>query len=93
VDEGAKLLLDGRGVKVAKYPRGNFLGPTLLGGVTPSMMGYREEIFGPVLVCLEVRQRGARIGIGCNGAGPDLTTVLTTCEVAASVVSAGSSAP
>lgn len=54
VDQGAKLLLDGRGVKVPKYPRGNFLGPTLLGGVRPGMACYDEEIFGPVLVCLEV---------------------------------------
>jgi hypothetical protein len=54
VEQGAQLLLDGRGVKVPKYPRGNFLGPTLLAGVKPGMAAYDEEIFGPVLVCLEV---------------------------------------
>jgi malonate-semialdehyde dehydrogenase (acetylating)/methylmalonate-semialdehyde dehydrogenase len=42
-------------VAVPDFPRGNFVGPTLLTGVTPQMDCYREEIFGPVLVCLEVR--------------------------------------
>jgi len=54
VDEGATLLLDGRGIKVDKYPNGNFVGPTVLTNVTPSMTCYKEEIFGPVLVCLNV---------------------------------------
>ena len=34
-------------------PAGNFVGPTLLAGVQPGMQCYQEEIFGPVLVCLE----------------------------------------
>jgi malonate-semialdehyde dehydrogenase (acetylating) / methylmalonate-semialdehyde dehydrogenase len=34
-------------------PAGNFIGPTLLAGVTPAMRCYQEEIFGPVLVALE----------------------------------------
>lgn len=50
--EGAKILLDGRGVVVPGYEKGNFVGPTIISGVTPSMECYREEIFGPVLVCL-----------------------------------------
>ncbi len=52
--QGAKLLLDGRGVKVPGFESGNFLGPSLLSGVKPNMECYKEEIFGPVLVCLEV---------------------------------------
>ncbi|EPS40998.1 hypothetical protein H072_5154 [Dactylellina haptotyla CBS 200.50] len=54
VDEGATLLLDGRGHKPAKYPNGNFVGPTILADVTTEMKCYQEEIFGPVLVCLNV---------------------------------------
>jgi len=50
--EGAKVLLDGRGVKVPSYPKGNFLGPTVISDVKPGMKVYDEEIFGPVLVCL-----------------------------------------
>ena len=53
--QGAEILLDGRGVKVPGYESGNFMGPTLISGVKPSMECYSEEIFGPVLVCLEVR--------------------------------------
>uniref|UniRef100_A0A0A9WWI5 Probable methylmalonate-semialdehyde/malonate-semialdehyde dehydrogenase [acylating], mitochondrial n=1 Tax=Lygus hesperus TaxID=30085 RepID=A0A0A9WWI5_LYGHE len=52
VDEGAELLLDGRNLKVPGYEKGNFVGPTILTNVKPSMRCYREEIFGPVLVCL-----------------------------------------
>ncbi|KAF3175217.1 hypothetical protein EYR41_008366 [Orbilia oligospora] len=54
VDEGATLLLDGRGYRPAKYPNGNFVGPTILSNVTTEMECYKEEIFGPVLVCLNV---------------------------------------
>lgn len=54
VNEGATLLLDGRGYKPEKYPNGNFVGPTVLANVTTNMKCYTEEIFGPVLVCLNV---------------------------------------
>ncbi|MFI8744446.1 CoA-acylating methylmalonate-semialdehyde dehydrogenase [Pseudomonas sp. NPDC077186] len=52
--EGAECLLDGSQCRVEGYPEGNWLGPTLFRQVTPKMSIYREEIFGPVLVCLEV---------------------------------------
>jgi len=52
VKQGAKLLLDGRGCKIASFPEGNFLNPTILTDVKPGMSCYDEEIFGPVLnVC------------------------------------------
>ncbi|ULT70067.1 CoA-acylating methylmalonate-semialdehyde dehydrogenase [Pseudomonas sp. BC42] len=54
VKEGAKLELDGRGIKVPGYEQGNFIGPTLFSGVTTDMQIYTQEIFGPVLVVLEV---------------------------------------
>ncbi|WP_132885289.1 CoA-acylating methylmalonate-semialdehyde dehydrogenase [Pseudomonas aeruginosa] len=52
--EGAECLLDGSQCQVEGYPNGNWLGPTLFRAVTPKMGLYREEIFGPVLACLEV---------------------------------------
>jgi hypothetical protein len=52
--QGAQCLLDGRGVVVPGYEKGNFVGPTLLAGVQPHMDCYKQEIFGPVLTCLEV---------------------------------------
>ncbi|MCL8061410.1 aldehyde dehydrogenase family protein, partial [Pseudomonas aeruginosa] len=50
----AECLLDGSQCQVEGYPNGNWLGPTLFRAVTPKMGLYREEIFGPVLACLEV---------------------------------------
>src|ERR1035438_8467011 len=53
--EGAKPVLDGRGLKVPGSENGFFLGPTLFDGVTTSMTVYRVEIFGPMLVVLRAR--------------------------------------
>ena len=53
VDEGASLLLDGRGVKPPGYEQGNFVGPTVLDGVKPTMRAYQEEIFGRAGPALE----------------------------------------
>jgi malonate-semialdehyde dehydrogenase (acetylating)/methylmalonate-semialdehyde dehydrogenase len=52
--EGATILLDGRGQVPAKYPNGNWVSPTIITNVTSDMTCYKEEIFGPVLVCLNV---------------------------------------
>jgi malonate-semialdehyde dehydrogenase (acetylating)/methylmalonate-semialdehyde dehydrogenase len=54
IDQGAKLMLDGRNVKVEGFEKGNFVGPTILTDVTPDMTCYKEEIFGPVLLCMKV---------------------------------------
>jgi len=63
VREGATLVLDGRGVKVSGFEEGNFLGPTIITGVQPSMQCYQQEIFGPVLVCLEAPDLDAALAI------------------------------
>ncbi|WP_235515799.1 aldehyde dehydrogenase family protein, partial [Sphingomonas sp. Leaf10] len=49
VEEGAELVVDGRGFSLQGHERGFFIGPTLFDHVTPQMESYREEIFGPVL--------------------------------------------
>ncbi len=49
VAEGARLVVDGRGLKVAGHEQGFFLGGSLFDDVRPGMRIYREEIFGPVL--------------------------------------------
>jgi malonate-semialdehyde dehydrogenase (acetylating)/methylmalonate-semialdehyde dehydrogenase len=48
-EQGAKVVVDGRDLKVEGHEEGFFVGPSLLDGVTPEMDAYREEIFGPVL--------------------------------------------
>ena len=52
--EGAQLLLDGRDCRVPGYESGNFIGPTLFAGVKTDMKIYTTEIFGPVLLVIEV---------------------------------------
>ncbi|KQC98338.1 CoA-acylating methylmalonate-semialdehyde dehydrogenase [Acinetobacter soli] len=54
VEQGAKLLLDGRDVQVSGYEQGNFVGPTIFNQVTTDMRIYQEEVFGPVLAIMHV---------------------------------------
>jgi malonate-semialdehyde dehydrogenase (acetylating)/methylmalonate-semialdehyde dehydrogenase len=54
VQEGAKLVVDGRGLKLQGYENGFFLGGCLFDQVQPSMRIYKEEIFGPVLSVVRV---------------------------------------
>ena len=49
VDEGAELVLDGRGFRLQGFEGGFFTGPTLFDHVKPGMKTYSDEIFGPVL--------------------------------------------
>ena len=53
-DEGAELLVDGRGFTVTGQEEGFWLGGSLFDRVTPDMKIYLEEIFGPVLACVRV---------------------------------------
>lgn len=50
--EGAKLVLDGRNIKIQGYENGYFVGPTLFDNVNQNMKIYKDEIFGPVLSVL-----------------------------------------
>jgi len=54
VQEGAELVVDGRGLQIDGHEAGFFLGGTLFDRVTPEMTIYREEIFGPVLCVVRV---------------------------------------
>ena len=55
VKEGARLALDGRDCKVAGFPKGFYLGPTIFDHVTNKMAVGTEEIFGPVLCVKRVK--------------------------------------
>ena len=48
-EEGAELVVDGRGFSLQGSEEGFFVGPTLFDHVKPEMRSYQEEIFGPVL--------------------------------------------
>jgi malonate-semialdehyde dehydrogenase (acetylating)/methylmalonate-semialdehyde dehydrogenase len=63
IQEGAKLVVDGRKLTVPGHERGFFMGPVLFDGVTEGMTVYREEIFGPVLVVLRVKTLDEALGL------------------------------
>jgi malonate-semialdehyde dehydrogenase (acetylating)/methylmalonate-semialdehyde dehydrogenase len=77
VEEGASLLLDGRGCKVDGYPHGNFVGPTIFSGVQPDMDIYTQEIFGPAMCVVEadsLEQAIRFINANPNGNGTSIFT-------------------
>lgn len=63
VKEGARLLVDGRGLRVPGHEKGFFLGGSLFDHVTPEMSIYREEIFGPVLCIVRVPDLAAALDL------------------------------
>ncbi|HJH09630.1 MAG TPA: CoA-acylating methylmalonate-semialdehyde dehydrogenase [Psychrobacter pasteurii] len=83
VDEGADLLLDGRGIVVDGYGNGNFVGPTIFDKVTTDMQIYSQEIFGPVLCIMRADSLDEAIDIinaNPNGNG---TAIFTQSGAAA----------
>lgn len=63
IDEGAELVVDGRGLTVEGGEDGYFVGATLFDKVTPEMRIYREEIFGPVVSVVRAKdyEEGLRL--------------------------------
>jgi malonate-semialdehyde dehydrogenase (acetylating)/methylmalonate-semialdehyde dehydrogenase len=61
VEQGAKLVVDGRDLKVPGRENGFFVGGTLFDHVTPDMTIYKEEIFGPVLCMLRSPDVGSAV--------------------------------
>jgi len=66
IREGAKLILDGRSIKVPGYPNGFYIGPTVFDGVRPDMTIAREEIFGPVVSIIRVKNLDEGIRLAQN---------------------------
>jgi len=63
VEEGAELVVDGRGLSVPGHEDGFFLGGCLFDRVTPSMRIYQEEIFGPVLCLVRAHDFNEALGM------------------------------
>nr|XP_033326529.1 probable methylmalonate-semialdehyde dehydrogenase [acylating], mitochondrial isoform X1 [Megalopta genalis] len=76
--EQATLALDGRGLVVNGFEQGNFVGPTVLTNVQPSMQCYTEEIFGPVLSCIFTNTLDEAINIINRSPYGNGTAVFTT---------------
>jgi len=82
-DQGATIALDGRGCTVEGYPDGNFVGPTVVTGVTPEMDIYKEEVFGPVLCVLNSDSLDDAITTINNNEYGNGTAIFTTNGAAA----------
>jgi malonate-semialdehyde dehydrogenase (acetylating)/methylmalonate-semialdehyde dehydrogenase len=76
--DGATLLLDGRATKVAKHPRGHFVGPTVFDGVQPDMTIGKEEIFGPVASVSHVSNLDEGIEMVQRSGFANATSIFTT---------------
>merc|ERR1712029_200236 len=78
VDEGAELYLDGRNPTVEKYPKGNFVGPTIITNMSTDMKAYKEEIFGPVLCVVNVDTMDEAIDLVNKNHYGNGTAIFTT---------------
>lgn len=76
--EGATLIRDGRGVKVKGYEKGYFVGPTIFDNVKPSMTIAQEEIFGPVLCVMRVKEFDEAISIANASPYGNATSIFTS---------------
>jgi malonate-semialdehyde dehydrogenase (acetylating) / methylmalonate-semialdehyde dehydrogenase len=63
IEEGAKLVVDGRGFKMQGYENGFYMGGCLFDHVTPDMRIYKEEIFGPVLSVVRAKSYDEAVGL------------------------------
>ncbi len=66
VDEGAQLVVDGRGFKMQGYEKGYFMGGCLFDHVKPTMRIYKEEIFGPVLAVVRAQDYAEGLALANN---------------------------
>ena len=76
--EGAKLIVDGRPLKLQGYENGYFVGPTLFDNVTDDMRIYKEEIFGPVLSVVRVKSYNEAIDLVNNHEYGNGTSIYTS---------------
>ena len=83
LQEGAKLVVDGRDAVVSGYERGNFLRPTILSEVPQGGTIARTEIFGPVLGMLHVESVEEAIALVNSGEYGNMACVFTSSGAAA----------
>jgi len=83
VEEGAKLLLDGRDCVVPGFENGYFVGPTIFDCVTPEMTLAHEEVFGPVVSIIRVGDLDEAIELANACRYGNASTIYTTSGKAA----------
>jgi malonate-semialdehyde dehydrogenase (acetylating)/methylmalonate-semialdehyde dehydrogenase len=77
VDQGAELVVDGRGFSLQGYEDGFFVGPHLFDRVTPDMDIYKTEIFGPVLSTVRAGSYEEAIGLALSHEYGNGTAIFT----------------
>jgi malonate-semialdehyde dehydrogenase (acetylating)/methylmalonate-semialdehyde dehydrogenase len=82
-EEGADCLLDGSDFTVEGYESGNWIGPTMFDKVTTDMSIYKEEIFGPVLCCMETDSLDEAIALVNSSPYGNGTSIFTASGAAA----------
>lgn len=83
VEEGAKLLIDGRNPKISGYETGSFVRPTILQDVRPDSLIAQTEIFGPVLGMLHVETIEEAIALVNSGHWGNMACLFTNSGAAA----------
>jgi len=81
--EGAKVIADGRGVRVNEAPGGFYFGPTVVDQVQPGMTIAREEVFGPVLNVMRMDDLDSAIEIANRSAYGNGAAIFTNSGKAA----------
>ncbi|MFT5217317.1 MAG: malonate-semialdehyde dehydrogenase (acetylating)/methylmalonate-semialdehyde dehydrogenase [Glaciecola sp.] len=89
---GAKILVDGRGVKVAGNENGYYVGPTIIDHVTTDMSVAKEEIFGPVISIVRAKDLAEAIAIENSSDYGNAAAVFTQSGGLARQVMDGASA-
>jgi len=77
IEDGAKVVVDGRGINVDGDENGFWLGPTLIDEVPVTSRAYTEEIFGPVLAVVRVRSYEEGLDLINSGAFGNGTAIFT----------------
>lgn len=83
IDEGAKLLIDGRNTKISGYEGGNFIRPTILENVNPNSTVAQTEIFGPVLSLIHMDTIEDAIALVNSGKWGNMACLFTSSGAAA----------
>jgi malonate-semialdehyde dehydrogenase (acetylating) / methylmalonate-semialdehyde dehydrogenase len=77
-NEGAELILDGRNINIQGYENGYFVGPTIFDKVSQDMRIYKDEIFGPVLSVVRVKNYEDAINLVNNHKFGNGTSIYTS---------------
>ncbi|HEU0138408.1 MAG TPA: CoA-acylating methylmalonate-semialdehyde dehydrogenase [Bryobacteraceae bacterium] len=81
--DGARPILDGRGISLSEWPRGNFVGPTVLDGVPAASSLAETEIFGPVLSVIHASGVDEAMEIIARNSYGNASSIFTTSGAAA----------